>query len=70
MEVDLIIDTGPNLVPIEIKLAATPNRNMAKGIDAFCQDMSSQAVKGYVIHPGDVTLPLGPHATAWPFAQL
>ena len=70
VEVDLIIDTGPNLVPIEIKLTATPNRNMAKGIDTFCQDMRSQATKGYVIHPGDVTLPLGPHATAWPFAQL
>lgn len=70
VEVDLVVDTGTALVPIEVKQSATPNRNMARGIATFRRDMGARAVKGYVVHPGDVTLPLGPDAVAWPFAAL
>ena len=62
--------TGTALVPIEVKQSATPNRNMARGIATFRHDMGAQVVKGYVVHPGDITLPLGPDAVAWPFAAL
>jgi predicted AAA+ superfamily ATPase len=70
IEVDLVVDTGTALVPIEVKQSATPNRNMARGIATFRRDMGARIVKGYVVHPGDVTLPLGPDAVAWPFAAL
>ncbi len=70
VEVDVVVDTGTALIPIEVKLSATPNRRMAKGIEMFRTDMGTRAAKGYVIHPGDVKLPLGPHAVAWPFAAL
>ena len=70
IEVDLVVDTGTALVPIEVKQSATPNRNMARGIATFRRDMGARVVKGYVVHPGDVTLPLGPDAVAWPFASL
>jgi len=29
-----------------------------------------RAARGYVVHPGDVRLPLGPDATALPFSDL
>ncbi len=69
-EVDLVVDTGQRLVPIEVKLSATPNRAMARGIEVFRKDFPKQATQGYVIHSGDIQLALGPDATAWPFADL
>lgn len=69
-EVDLIVETPSGAVPIEAKLSTTPNRRMARGIDAFRRDFGDLAAKGYVVHPGDVTLPLGPNAVALPFSEL
>jgi len=70
VEVDLVVDTGAALVPIEVKLSATPSRAMAKNIDAFSKEFGESAAKGYVVHPGDTKLPLGPNAIAMPFAEL
>jgi len=70
VEVDLIVDTGESLIPIEAKLSTTPNPAMAKGINAFKSDFGPRVAPGYVVHPGDTTLPLGPNATALPFGQL
>lgn len=69
-EVDLVVDTGSALVPIEVKLSATPNQGMARGIEVFRKEVGARTVKGYVVHLGDIKLPLGPHAIAWPFAAL
>ncbi|MBI4583012.1 MAG: ATP-binding protein [Planctomycetes bacterium] len=69
-EVDLIVDTGDALVPIEIKQSTTPNPSMAKGIEVFRKDLGKRTAKGWVIHPGDLKLPVGPDAAAWPFAEL
>jgi hypothetical protein len=55
---------------VEVKLSATPRPAMASGIQIFQNDLKGKAKAGYVIHPGDVTLPLGPVATALPFAGL
>lgn len=70
VEVDLVVDTGTALIPIEVKLSATPNRNMARGIETFREDLGERTTRGYVVHPGDTKLPLSPHAVAWPFAEL
>ena len=70
VEVDLVVDTGKNLIPIEVKLSTTPNRRMAKGIETFRKDFGDRALRGYVVHPGDVKLPLGTEALAWPFADF
>ncbi len=43
---------------------------MAGNIESFRKDLGGTAEKGYVVHPGDVTLPLGPDAVALPFAKL
>jgi hypothetical protein len=43
---------------------------MAAGISAFRTDLGRPALSGYVIHPGDVRLPLGLDAIALPFRGL
>lgn len=43
---------------------------MAAGIAAFRRDIGARAHRGYVIHSGDMELPLGPDAAAWPFGRL
>lgn len=70
VEVDLVVDTGKDLIPIEVKLSTTPNRHMARGIEIFRKDFGERALRGYVVHPGDAKLPLGPEALAWPFADF
>lgn len=69
-EVDFIVDVGGRLVPIEVKLSATPLPRMASSIDSLREELGSEVRPGYVVHPGDVELPLSKHATALPFARL
>ena len=69
-EVDLVVEASGKLVPIEVKLSATPRPAMASSIKTFQEDFGDKAMAGYVVHPGDVRLPLGPSAQAWPFAEL
>lgn len=69
-EVDILVETGGNIVPIEVKLSATPRPAMAKAVVALRADLGERALSGYVIHPGDIRLPLAPDVTALPFAEL
>ncbi len=69
-EVDILVETRGSIVPIEVKLSATPRPAMAKGIVALRADLGKQALPGYVVHPGDIRLPLAPEVTALPFAEL
>jgi predicted AAA+ superfamily ATPase len=70
VEVDLIVETAGKLIPIEVRTSATPDCSMARNIVSFRKDLYGQSEKGFVIHPGDVTLPLDPDAVALPFADL
>ena len=69
-EVDVVVEAGPKLVPIEVKLSATPLPAMASALQRFQKDLGERAVPGYVVHPGDVRLPLGRGVTALPFGDL
>ncbi len=69
-EVDFVVETEGKLVPIEVKLSATPRPAMACAIKTFRKDFGDKALPGYVVHPGDITLPLGSGVIALPFAQL
>lgn len=69
-EVDIVIDTPDGLVPVEVKLSATPMPKMAAGISSFQNDFPDRSTKGYVVHPGEISLPLGPNAQALPFDSL
>ena len=50
--------TGGKLIPIEVKLSATPRPAMANAILKFREGLPEKAGPGYVIHPGGVRLPL------------
>ncbi len=69
-EVDLVVESEGRLVPIEVKLSATPRPAMAAGIFTFRDLLGEQVAAGYVIHPGDVRLPLGGGVTALPLGAL
>lgn len=69
-EVDIVVDTGGRLVPIEVKLSATPHPPMAKGILGLRAALGDLVAPGYVVHPGDSRLPLGPGVTSLPFSAL
>ncbi len=69
-EVDLIVEERGKLVPIEVKLSSTPSPRMAAGILKLREILGGKVCDGYVIHPGDVRLPLAPGVSALPFSAL
>ncbi|MEW6081148.1 MAG: DUF4143 domain-containing protein [Bacillota bacterium] len=70
IEVDIVVETGGRLVPIEVKTTATPHPAMGSSIRTFLRDFGDKAVPGYVVHPGSVRLPLGTNVLAFPFSHL
>ncbi|MFW6157737.1 MAG: ATP-binding protein [Planctomycetota bacterium] len=69
-EVDILVETDGKIVPIEVKLSSTPKPAMASAICSFREDLGQKAAPGYVIHPGDIRLPLGHDVVALPFGEL
>lgn len=69
-EVDFVVEFGAKLVPIEVKISATPRPAMASAVKTFQKDFGDKALAGYIVHPGDIMLPLGPNLTALPFSKL
>ena len=69
-EVDIVVERYGRLIPVEVKLSATPRPAMAATIKSFQKDFGSQAMPGYVVHPGKIKLPLGSKVTALPFTEL
>ena len=69
-EVDVLVEHEGKVIPIEIKLTATPTPEAAEGIRKLRQDLGEQVGPGFIVHPGEVELPLGEGAMALPFAQL
>ena len=69
-EVDIILESGGKLIPIEVKSSATPKPAMGKQIRSFRENLGDMAMPGYLIHPGDIRLPLGDGVTALPLSHL
>ena len=69
-EVDFVVEVAGRLIPIEVKLSATPHPSMARSIRNFQRDMGDSVASGYVVHPGDKQLSLGSGVTSLPFASL
>lgn len=70
VEVDFLIETERMLVPVEVKLSSTPLPAMATAIRTLREDLGAKAAPGYVVHGGNVRLPLAPSVMAIPFAAL
>lgn len=56
-EVDIVVESGRKLVPVEVKLSSTPRPAMAGGITTFQEDCKDRALPGYVLHTGNIRLP-------------
>lgn len=69
-EVDFLVEDGADLIPIEVKLSATPRPRMAAGIEQLRTDLGACVRPGYILHPGTIELSLGQHVTALPFRRL
>jgi hypothetical protein len=69
-EVDLLVEDGARLVAIEAKASATPRPGMASGLLALRQDLGSRIGHAFVVHGGDVALPLADGVRALPFGAL
>jgi hypothetical protein len=69
-EVDFVVDTGSFLVPIEAKTSATPRPAMAAGFVTLRELLGAKAAPGYVVHAGEVRLPLAPGVTALPIVEI
>lgn len=69
-EVDIVLESEGSLVPIETKASSTPSPAMTKGIESFRSIFGEKSTAGYVIHPGDVVLPLGNGNRALPISRL
>jgi len=70
VEVDVLVECADGIVPVEVKTSTTPKPRMADSIRAFRADLGDKALPGYVVHPGDVSLPLGAGVKAIPFHAL
>lgn len=69
-EVDLILEQGGKLIPIEIKSTSTPKPAMARGIVEFQRDLGDKVGNGFVVHLGKEKLPLASNVLAIPFSSL
>lgn len=63
------MEVGGRIVPVEIRLSATPKPAMAAGILALSQALAEKVEPAYLIHPGEARLALAPGVLALPFAQ-
>jgi hypothetical protein len=70
VEVDLVVEAAGRLIPIEVKLSSSPTPAMANAIRTFREDLGERAGPGFVVHPGNVRLPLAPNVVALPFNDL
>lgn len=70
IEVDIVVAAGGRLIPLEVKLSATPRPAMARNLTAFQRDLAAQTTPGFLIHPGEVRLPLAPGVMALPVSEL
>lgn len=66
-EVDLLVDTGTGLLPIEVKLHSAPGSDSAAGLRRCMQDLGLK--RGWLIYPGREAYSLGEGITAVPAEQ-
>jgi uncharacterized protein len=69
-EVDVLVEVSGLRIPIEIKQSATPHPRMARQVHGLRRDLGDATHPGFVVHAGDVLLPLGEGTIALPFAKL
>ena len=66
-EVDLVIESGNDLIPIEIKAAARPRLRDAVHLRAFRSEYPDRARSGILLHAGDSVEWIAPNVLAAPW---
>ena len=67
------LELRPWFVNAGKRLVKTPKiyfADVCARLKIFREDYGPSVLPGYVVHPGDVRLPLAPGVTALPFAEL
>lgn len=69
-EVDFIIEDKGRIIPIEVKLSAKINSNMAKNLGSFCKLFSAKIDKAFLVSLSKEKLVLEKKITAIPFVEF
>ncbi len=70
LEVDLVIEDGRRLLPLEIKAAGSPRVADAKALDIFCQEHPARSPFGVLLYTGEETVQLTRTALAVPLGAV
>jgi hypothetical protein len=69
-EVDLVIESGRRLLPVEVKASRVVRVSDAKGLDAFCEEFPSRAPFGLLLYDGAEALALTGKTVAVPLGAV
>lgn len=69
-EVDLVIETGGHLLPIEVKATARPRLADATHLRSFRREYGEQARAGLLLHTGELTEWLAPDVLSVPWWRV
>jgi len=69
-EVDLIVEAGRRLLPIEVKASARPRLSDGRGIHAFRAEHGERALPGLLVHTGSTTAWIASDILAVPWWKL
>jgi hypothetical protein len=69
-EVDLVIEAGERLLPIEMKAAARPRLSDAAHLRSFRWEYGARSRAGLLLHAGTVTEWLAPDVLAVPWWRV
>jgi len=70
LEVDCVLDTGREVIPIEIKASSKLDRRDAHGISVFLRDYSDSAKRGFIITMGNKPEAVSGQITAIPWNYI
>lgn len=69
-EVDIVIDTGAALVPIEVKATRRPTTADVRALQSFRAEYGTRARAGLLLHDGDVTEWMAPGILSTPWWRV
>ena len=70
VEVDVLVEAGTKLIPVEVKKSATPRPAMAASLRALRRDLGDRLGPAFLVHAGQGRFPLGAGVTAVGFSEL
>lgn len=70
LEVDLVVESGDRLLPIEVKATSRPGSADVRGLAAFRDDYPEQFVGGLLLHDGDAVQWMGDRILAAPWHRV